>query len=161
MKKFVLAFCCGIVFSYDVAAEIYHNIDIDEVYAQSDWSSKDKIKEIIDDYSYLLQYKNKLTLCDENANQLNCINNLTQEIMRRFYHYNYPNNINDYQIYVKSTFAAYGVAYCLNRYNVPSGTVCEQEKNHHVTKLMKQYAETLLSQTEKSINSFSFIKNYK
>ena len=43
MKKFVLAFCCGIVFSYDVAAEIYHNIDIDEVYAQSDWSSKDKI----------------------------------------------------------------------------------------------------------------------
>ena len=161
MKKVAFVFALALVFCFDAYAETYHGIDIDKVYAQSDWSSKDKIKEIIDDYSLLIQYKKELTQCAENDNQLNCMDNLTQNIMQRFYSYNYENNINEYQNYVKSTFAVYGTAYCLNKYNIPPGTICEQEKNTPVNKTIKQYIETLLSQIEKQIKSFSFIKDYQ
>ena len=50
---------------------------------------------------------------------------------------------------------------CLNKYNIPSGNICEQEKNTPVNKTIKQYIETLLSQIEKQISTFSFIKDYK
>ena len=161
MKKFALISAFALSLSLNAYAETYHGIDIDKVYSQSDWSSKDKIKEIIDDYSLLLQYNNELKQCSEQANQFDCINNLTQNIMQHFYSHNYENNISDYQNYVESTFTIYGIAYCLNKYNTPSGTVCEQEKNAHINKLMKQYTETLLSQIEKQINVFSFIKDYE
>ena len=89
------------------------------------------------------------------------MDNLTQNIMLHFYRYNYENNINDYQNYVKLTLTVYGIAYCLNKYNIPAGTVCEQEKNAQVREVIKQYIETLLSQIEKQISVFSFIKDYK
>lgn len=161
MKKFVFIFTLTMLFSLNVCAETYHGIDIDKVYSQSDWSSKDKIKEIIDDYKLLLQFKEDLNKCHEDSNQFECMNNLTQNIMLHFYHYNYENNINDYQNYVKLTLTVYGVAYCLNKYNIPAGTICEQEKNVQVREVIKQYIETLLSQIEKQISVFSFIKDYK
>ena len=58
MKRFVFIFTLTMLFSLNVCAETYHGIDIDKVYSQSDWSSKDKIKEIIDDYK-LLRHINK------------------------------------------------------------------------------------------------------
>ena len=163
MKKihFAFIFAFTLLVSINVHAETYHGIDIDKVYSQSDWSSKDKIKNIIDDYTLLLQYKIELNQCVENENQLNCMDNLSQNILQHFYNYNYKNNINSYRNYVKSTFAVYGVAYCLNKYNIPSGTICEQEKNTQVNKVIKQYIEILLSQIEKQISIFSFIKDYK
>ena len=161
MKKIALICTFTLLCSFEAYAETYHGIDIDKVYTQSDWSSKDKIKEIIDDYSLLLQYNNELRQCVKQANQFDCMDNLIQNIMQHFYTHNYENNINDYRNYVKSTLTVYGIAYCLNKYNIPAGTVCEQEKNIHTNKFMKQYIETLLSQIEKEINVFSFIKDYK
>ncbi len=161
MKKVAFAFVITFLFSLNVNAELYHGIDIDNVFAQSDWSSKDKIKEVIDDYSLLLQYKNELKQCISSDSQLNCMDELTQNIMKHFYSYNYENNIHTYQNYVTSTSAVYGVAYCLNKYNIPSGNICEQEKNTPVNKIIKQYIKTLLSQIEKQISAFSFIKDYK
>ena len=81
MKMVAFAFVVTFFFSLNVNAELYHGIDIDEVLAQSDWSSKDKIKEIIDDYSLLLQYKNELKQCTSSDSQLNCMDELTQNIM--------------------------------------------------------------------------------
>ena len=57
MKKFILILGLCLAFSVNVRAELYHGIDIDEIYNSSDWSSKDKIKELIDDYTLLLQYQ--------------------------------------------------------------------------------------------------------
>ena len=105
MKMVAFAFVVTFLFSLNVNAELYHGIDIDEVLAQSDWSSKDKIKEIIDDYSLLLQYKNELKQCTSSDSQLNCMDELTQNIMKHFYSYNYENNIHTYQNYVTSTSA--------------------------------------------------------
>ena len=161
MKKVALIFTLTLLFSFNVYAEIYHGIDIDKVYDQSDWSSKDKIKELIDDYSLLLQFKKDLNQCQENSHPIECMNHLAQNIMQHFYTHNYENNIHDYQNYVKSTLVVYGVAYCLNKYNFPAGTVCEQEKNAQVCKVIKQYIETLLLQIEKQISIYSFIKDYK
>ena len=161
MRKGVLIFALTMLFSLNVHAETYHVINIDKVYLQSDWSNKDKIKEIVDDYSLLLQFKKDLNQCQGNNHPIECMNQLAQNIMQHFYHYNYENNIQDYQNYVKSTLAVYGVAYCLNKYNIPAGTVCEQEKNAQVNKVIKQYIEILLSQIEKQISIFSFIKDYK
>ncbi len=161
MKRFYFIFTVILLFSFNAYAEIYHGIDIDKVYNQSDWSGKDKIKEIIDDYSLLRQFNSDLNRCAKNSNQFDCMDNLTQNIMQHFYHDNYENNINDYRNYVKSTLAVYGVAYCLNKYDIPSGTVCEQEKNAHANKLIRQYIETLLFQVENKINIFNFIKDYK
>ena len=48
---------CGV---NNVQAKLYHGIDIDDIYAKSDWNSKDEIKDIIDDYSLLLQYNSEL-----------------------------------------------------------------------------------------------------
>lgn len=161
MRKGVLVFALTMLFSFNVYAETYHGIDIDKVYSQSDWSNKDKIKEIVDDYSLLLQFKKDLNQCQGNDHPIECMNQLAQNIMQHFYHYNYKNNIQDYQNYVKSTLAVYGVAYCLKKYNIPAGTVCEQEKNTQVCEVIKQYIETLLSQIEKQISIYSFIKDYK
>lgn len=40
-------------FYANARAELYHGIDIDAVYESSDWSSKEKIKELIDDYIFI------------------------------------------------------------------------------------------------------------
>ena len=63
MKRFVFIFAITMLCSLNVYAEIYHGIDIDKVYSQSDWSSKDKIKEIIDDYKLLLTYQKDFNDC--------------------------------------------------------------------------------------------------
>ena len=57
MKKFIFVLGLCFMFNANAQAELYHGIDIDEVYNSSDWSSKDKIKELIDDYTLLLQYQ--------------------------------------------------------------------------------------------------------
>ena len=78
----------------------------------------------------------------------------------------YPQELENEKICVYLYFnnvvlTVYGVAYCLNKYNIPAGTVCEQEKDAQVREVIKQYIETLLSQIEKQISVFSFIKDYK
>ena len=49
----------------------------------------------------------------------------------------------------------------INCYFSSAGAVCEQEKNAQVCEVIKQYIETLLSQIEKQISIYSFIKDYK
>ena len=63
MRNGVFIFTLTMLFSLNVHAETYHGINIDKVYLQSDWSSKDKIKEIIDDYSLLLTFQKDFNDC--------------------------------------------------------------------------------------------------
>lgn len=49
MKKVLLILVVRLILINSAMAEIYHGIDIDEVFATSDWNSKDEIKDIIDD----------------------------------------------------------------------------------------------------------------
>ena len=60
MKRFILFLVFACLFSLNVKAGIYHGIDIDNVFEKSDWSNKEKIKEVIDDYALLLQWNSQV-----------------------------------------------------------------------------------------------------
>lgn len=161
MKKFILIlamlFVCAV---NNVQAKLYHGIDIDDIYAKSDWNSKDEIKDIIDDYSLLLQYNSDLSKCTEKHN-LDCLNVLAEKIIKHFYYFNYEANMENYQNYVKATFSAYGTIYCLNKYNMPSGTMCNQENEAKTTDIITEYVKALLLQVEQKIKSNDFLASYK
>ena len=161
MKKFILilTFCLWCLIS-NVQAKLYHGIDIDDIFAKSDWNSKDEIKGIIDDYTLLLQYNSELSKCAD-SHKLDCVNVLAEKIIKHFYYFNYDTNFENYQNYVKATFAAYGTIYCLNKYNMPSGTMCNQENESKTTDVITEYVKTLLLQVEQKIKSNDFILSYK
>ena len=161
MKKIVWFLCLFFVFSTNVNAEIYHGIDIDQVYNSSDWNSKDRIYSIINDYNLLLQCKQRLDQCSQSSDKFNCMNTINEDVIKHFYNHELNNNLNEYHNYVKSTFAAYGVVYCLNKYRIPPGTMCNQETNGKAQEVIEQYSKDLLQTVEKILSSYSFLRNYK
>ena len=161
MKKIV--FILGLILSFcaNARAELYHGIDIDDVYESSDWSSKEKIKEIIDDYTLLLQYRDELTRCIEDTEQSACMNKLAEDVIRYFYGGNTEDNLNKYNNYVVSTSNAYGIIYCLNKYRLPAGSTCNQENNANTQQFIEQYVNQMLQSIEKILTQYSFFENYK
>ncbi len=162
MKK-VLFVCVlsFLIYATGVKAEIYHGIDINDVYAKSDWSSKEKIKDIIDDYALLTQYQKELSLCAENSQQFDCADTLADKVMKTFYNHNLESNMISYNNYVKATLSAYGVVYCLNKYATPAGTVCEQENMAKSKEIVLQYINALLLQSKQELAVYGFLKDYK
>ncbi|MBE6454511.1 MAG: hypothetical protein E7017_06510 [Alphaproteobacteria bacterium] len=144
-----------------IAGEIIHGIDIDEVYNSSDWSSRDKIKEYIKDYTVLLDCKKQLKMCDSNSNKDICMDELAIKIIKHFYGFNSDKNIADYKNYIKSVSKAYGVVYCLNKYDNFAGSTCEQEVMYKVILTTKQYIEDMLSEIEQENKDFVFLQDYK
>ena len=161
MKKLTLIFGLILSLSANAYAELYHGIDIDEVYKNGDWSSKEKIKEIIDDYTLLLQYQKKLHLCSKEVKKLSCIDILAENILKNFYNYNLEQNLNDYHNYVKSSSAVYGIVYCLNKYRIPSGSICNQETIGKTWEIIEQYDKDLLESVEQILSGYSFLKEYE
>ncbi len=162
MKKIVLILGLLLAFSASTQAEIYHGIDIDAIYNNSDWSSKNKIKEIIDDYTLLLQYQKEFETCSvEKPEVFDCYDKVAEKIINHFYTGNMDDNLKDYNNYVKATSSAYGIVYCLNKYNVPSGTMCKQENQANTWKFVEHYINALLQSIEQILSQYSFIQNYK
>lgn len=162
MKKFILILGLLSVFSSTARAEIYHGIDIDTVYKSSDWSSKEKIKEIIDDYTLLLQYQKECNACSgEKTEIFDCYDKVAAKIIKHFYAGNIDDNLKNYNDYVKATSSAYGIVYCLNKYRVPSGTVCNQENQTNTWKFVERYIKDMLQSIEQILLKYSFIQNYK
>ena len=158
--KAIFFFVVALFFSTSTFAEIYHGIDIDQIYTQSDWNNKDEIKEIIDDYALLLQYKKELPLCLQDTDIFPCLDKLAENIMKRFY-VDMGDNMKSYHDYVKATSSAYGVVFCLNKYRVPPGTICSQENIANTWKFVERYIKDMLQQVENEIIAYSFISNYK
>lgn len=162
MKKiYIISLFSFLISATNVNAEIYHGIDIDDIYSKSDWSSKEKIKDVIDDYTLLSQYQKELSLCAENSQQFDCADTLAGKVMKTFYNHNLESNMISYNNYVKATLSAYGVVYCLNKYATPAGTVCEQENMAKSKEIVLQYINTLLSQIKQELSVYGFIENYE
>ena len=88
MKRFMFIFTLTMLFSFNVCAETYHGIDIDKVYSQSDWSSKDKIKDIIDDYKLLVTYQKDFNDCSTQKDGIFfCYDNVAEKILKNLYVY--------------------------------------------------------------------------
>ena len=125
MKKFALIFAFALSLGLNAYAETYHGIDIDKVYSQSDWSSKDKIKEIIDDYKLLVTNQKELNDCStQNDEIFFCYDNVAEKILKNLYVYP-ENNIKVYQQFRQTLTDAYSIQSCLNKYEWPSGNLCE------------------------------------
>jgi len=161
MKKFILILGLVLILNANARAEIYHGIDITSVYESSDWNNKKDIKKIIDDYALLAQYHKELSLCSHDTERLLCMDKLAEDIIKHFYAGNIDDNLNNYHNYVKATSSAYGIVYCLNKYRVPSGTMCNQENNANTWEFVERYINELLQPIEQILSKYSFIQNYK
>ncbi len=161
MKKFVFILGLCLVLGTRVYAETYHGIDVDAVYKISDWSSKEKIKEIIDDYTLLLKYQGKLILCNQSHEKIECMNKLAEKVIKHFYNGDIDGNLNNYHNYVISISEAYSTIYCLSKYKFPAGTMCNQENNVNTEKFIEQYLNEMLQSIEQNLRKYSFISNYQ
>lgn len=153
----------GVLFSLTNAqAEIYHGIDINEVYSRSDWSSKEKIKEIIDDYTLLCLYQTELDGCLEQAGKrFFCYNEIAEKILKNLYVYP-DDNIIIYKQFVQTLSKAYSIQSCSNKYEWPSGNLCETTNKLEVLKMVHSYIQDLINSCkEKMLFYLPEIKNYK
>ena len=163
MKKFgfVLGLC--FMFNANAQAELYHGIDIDEVYNSSDWDSKESIKEIIDDYTLLLQYQAELDSCPiELPEVLGCYDKVAEKIVTSLYVY--PEyNVKEYKQLKESLSNAYGLKNCRNKYAWPSGHICEIDSDSELSDALKKYIQDLIDKCKNEMKFYypHIIKNYK
>ena len=162
MKKFILILGLCLAFSVNVRAELYHGIDIDEVYNSSDWSSKDKIKELIDDYTLLLQYQEEFNNCpDVLPDVLECYDKVAEKIVTNLYVYP-ETNIEKYKQFKIALADAFGIKNCRNKYAWPSGHICEDKSDSDLADSLKKYIQDLIYFTKKQMFTYSSIlEEYK
>jgi hypothetical protein len=160
----IIAFIAVLLFALCpyAMAELYHGIDIDDVYATSDWSSKDDIKKIIDDYTLLLQYQEELNACPiELPEVLKCYDAIAEKILTDLY-VQTEANIEDYKQLKKALSASYGLKNCRNKYAWPSGNTCEIDSDSDVANFLKSYIQDLINFCkEKMFIYSSILEEYK
>ena len=163
MKKFILILGFCLAFSVNVRAELYHGIDIDEIYNSSDWSSKDKIKELIDDYTLLLQYQEEFNNCpDVLPDVLECYDKVAEKIVTNLYVYP-ETNIEKYKQFKIALADAFGIKNCRNKYAWPSGHMCEIDSDSELADALKKYIQDLIDKCKNEMKFYypHIIKNYK
>lgn len=157
MKKFVWLVSLFLALGSKAQAEIYHGIDIDEVYKSSDWNSKEEIKTLIDDYTLLLQYQEEFNACPiELPEVLNCYDKIAKKIITNLY-VQPEYNIEDYQQLKKALLKAYGLKNCRNKYAWPSGSICEIKTDSNLAVFLKQYVQSLIQVSKKNMFLYSNI----
>ena len=163
MKKFILILGFCLAFSINVRAELYHGIDIDEIYNSSDWDSKDKIKELIDDYTLLLQYQEEFNNCpDVLPDVLGCYDKVAEKIVTNLYVY--PEyNVKEYKQLKEALSNAYGLKNCRNKCACPSGLMCEIDSYSELADALKKYIQDLIDKCKNEMKFYypHIIKNYK
>ena len=123
MKKFLIFFSFVFILNIQFvkASNLYHGIDIDEIYNSSDWSSKEKIKNLVDDYMLLHQYEDKLNTCNNNLES--CYDDIAQNIINHFC--TYPENeIKEYNEFKKNSLKFYISIACTDKNIGVSGKLC-------------------------------------
>ena len=161
MKKFFLIFGLVLCLCSKAQAEVYHGIDIDAIYESSDWSSKEKIKEIIDDYTLLLQYQKELDNCPiELPDVLGCYDKVAEKIVTNLYIYP-KNNVEQYKQLKKALSDAYGLKNCRNKYAWPSGNICVIDSDSDLADSLHKYIQDLLNFSKEQMFKYSFLEEYK
>jgi len=162
MKKLVFILGLCLILSTRANAEIYHGIDIEAVYKSSDWSSKEKVKEIIDDYTLLLQYQKELDGCPiEVPEVLGCYDKIAEKIVTNLYIYP-EHNLTEYKQLKKALSDAYGLKNCRNKYAWPSGNICNIDRASDLSAALKDYIQDLINFSKEQMFSYSSIlEEYK
>ncbi len=157
MKKFVLSLSLFFVLCLNAQAEVYHGIDIDAIYKSSDWNNKEEIKELIDDYTLLLQYQKELDNCQiESPYILSCYDNVAEKIINNLYIQS-EYNIKDYKNLKNALSEAYGLKNCRNKYNWPVGSICEIDTLSDMKNILKMYIQDLLDFSKEKMFAYSSV----
>ncbi len=163
MKKIIFILCFFLHFTpTNTKAEIYHGIDIDEVYQHSDWNNKDDIKQLIDDYTRLLEYQRKFTACPNTLPEvLTCYDSIAKEIITTLF-ISPDINIDEYMQLKQSLINAYSLKNCRNKYAYPSGHMCNIDTSAETSIILKQYIQGLLDFSKEKMFTYSdILKNYQ
>ena len=163
MKKFVLILGLVLSLNSNAIAEVYHGIDIDAVYNSSDWDGKESIREIIDDYTLLLQYQEELDSCPiELPEVLGCYDKVAEKIVTTLYVYP-EHNVKEYKQLKEVLSNAYGLKNCRNKYAWPSGHMCEIDSDSELSDALKKYIQDLIDKCKNEMKFYypHIIENYK
>ena len=162
MKKLVLILGLCLMLDANAWAEVYHGIDIDAIYESSDWNSKDDIKQLIDDYTLLLQYQEEFNNCpDLLPDVLDCYDAVAEKIVTNLY-VQPEYNVEDYKQLKKALSDDYGLKNCRNKYAWPSGHMCEFDMLSDMRHALATYIQNLIdSCKEKMIKYSSILEKYE
>ena len=85
MKKIVWILWVLIAIHGAYARELYHGIDIDDIYGNGDWDKKESIYQIIDDFGLFLELQQEFKECStELPDSINCYDRITEKILKNF-----------------------------------------------------------------------------
>ena len=161
MKKFLIL-GLFLVFNTRVNAEIYHGIDIDYIYEHNDWSSKEDIKQLINDYTLLLEYEKEFKSCpDVLPDVLGCYDKVAEKIVTNLFVYP-EHNVKEYKQLKKALSDAYGLKNCRNKYAWPSGYICDIDSDSDLADSLKKYIQDLIDFSKEKMFTYSpILKEYK
>ena len=162
MRKCIIIIGIFLALVANARAELYHGIDIDAVYNRSDWSSKEKIKELIDDYTLLLEYEKEFKSCpDVLPDVLGCYDKVAEKIVTNLFVYP-EHNVKEYKQLKKALSDAYGLKNCRNKYAWPSGYICDIDSDSDLADSLKKYIQYLIDFSKEKMFTYSPIhKEYK
>jgi len=162
MRKCIIIIGVFLALVANARAELYHGIDIDAVYNSSDWSSKEKIKELIDDYTLLLEYEKEFKSCpDVLPDVLGCYDKVAEKIVTNSFVYP-EHNVKEYKQLKKALSDAYGLKNCRNKYAWPSGHMCDIDRASDLADSLKKYIQDLIDFSKEKMFTYSpILKEYK
>ncbi len=141
---------------------IYHGIDIDAIYSQSDWKSKDVIKQTIDDYTLLLEYENKLNIqVSAKDDILEYYDDIAINLIKKFY-INDETHVKEYYILKNNLLKIENMKSCQNKYNSPSGNLCDINSSKNSSLILKKILNEMIQDCKIKIQNYlPYIKYYK
>ena len=164
MKKFLIffSFCILMATSPVYAKNIYHGIDIDEIYNASDWNSKEEIKQLIDNYMLLKKIKNKFSNCPNTMPDITvCYDEINQQLLQNFY-IDFEEKWKDYNNYKISMHKAYSIPCQRIKIIGVGGEICHTNVQNRVIKSLEEYTKTQIFYMDNLLNQyFSFLQNAK
>ena len=162
VKIFVAVGCVCLSFSSAFADEVIHGINVDKIFAESDWNSKEDIRNVINDYTLLLEYQKEFDACpDLLPDVLACHDKVAEKIVTNLYVYP-EDNLQDYKNLKKALSGAYGMKNCRTKYTGPGGEICRVDTMSDVDDILTKYIQELLDTTKENLMHFyQMLKEYK
>lgn len=161
MKKLFLVLVFSLVLGGSAQAKLYHGVDIDHIYETGEWSSKAFIKQVIDDYTLLLQYQKEFDNCPTALPDVfSCYDKVAEKIITNLY-VQPAYNMEDYKQLKKALGEAYGLKNCRNKYAWPSGHMCGLDTQSDVSDFLKKYIQDLIDFAKAKMFEYAILDDYK
>lgn len=92
--------------------------------------------------------------CPQVRQLAKCYDDLAEKIINEYYSHNSKENLETYKKFSETTYDAFGVIYCQNKFNYPSGQLCKTQTARAALDAVKNYLLELLYTVNTSINDY-------